>query len=125
MSDGMELGNLIFGHSRGEHPIPRHEGFETEIARLLEGTFPDEDPWTRSYGVHFKNDVWECHPYCWCEREECPQCGTGEQANFKHFASGLEIRWYKYPLRDAYSNQKLTVPNLAKVVDDCLRSLPN
>ena len=119
----MELGNAMFGHSRGVHHIERGVGFENEISRLFRLAFPKSDDWAISYGVEFKNDVWECHPYCWCDNEDCPQCGTGEQANFKHYPSGLEICWYKYPLRDAYSNMPITLRKFCDVIDDCVSSL--
>ena len=43
--------------------------------------------------------------------------------NFLFKPTGFELRWYKYPLRDSYSNEKLTVPMLRKMVDECIRSL--
>lgn len=119
----MELGNAVFGHSRGEHHIERGIGFEEELMRLFDVAFAKVDEWGRSYGHEFKNDTWECHPYCWCDREECPQCGTGEQPNFKHNPTGLEIRWYKYPLRDSYSTVPLTIGKFSAIIDDCIWSI--
>ena len=26
------------------------------------------------YGVEFENDTFMMHPYCWCERDDCPWC---------------------------------------------------
>lgn len=26
------------------------------------------------YGVDFSNDVFSMHPYCWCDKDDCPWC---------------------------------------------------
>jgi hypothetical protein len=43
----------------------------------------------------------------WVERECAPTCSL-LLPNFVHHPSGFELRWYKYPLRDSYSNRPLT-----------------
>jgi len=43
--------------------------------------------------------------------------------NFHHKPSGLKIEWYKYPLRDSYSNRPLTLCEFRAVIDDCIKSL--
>ena len=43
--------------------------------------------------------------------------------NFVHKSSGLTIQWYKYPLRDSYSNVELTLEVFSKIIDDCIKSL--
>lgn len=96
------------------------------------------------YGAYADNDVFMMHPYCWCERADCPWCigcscpedafryfnlsaeevnprdlpdeaidwsrteaipsrrcahCKGEvvpEPNFRHKATGFEVRWYKY-----------------------------
>lgn len=119
----MEIGNAIFGHSRGEWPIPRSTGFEHELIRLFEAYAPKRDKSWREYGVEFSNDVFEVHPYCWCEEETCPQCGTGEQANFLYKPTVFYISWYKYPLRDSYASKKISVHEFCHIIDDCIKSL--
>ncbi len=119
----MELGNAIFGHSRGEWKMPRGEGFEEELGRLFSAAEPARDTSWGDYGIEYDGPVWSAHLYCWCEKEDCPQCGIGEQANFTHKPSGLEIRWYKYPLRDAYASRELTLREFSEIVDECIESL--
>ena len=43
--------------------------------------------------------------------------------NFVHKRSGLTIQWYKYPLRDSYSNVELTIEVFSKIIDECIKSL--
>lgn len=70
-------------------------------------------------------------PYWW---DEC-DCGADERGedcspgcilnkpNFIHKTSGLEIKWYKYPFRDSYSNREFGVEEFASIVSDCINSL--
>jgi len=43
--------------------------------------------------------------------------------NFFHKKSGLTVRWYKYPLRDSYSNIPLTYKILRPIIEDCISSI--
>lgn len=70
----MELGNAIFGHSRGQVPVKRSCGLEEHLQRLFE-TYSTEDEWTRSYGPEFESNVFEVHPYYW---GDC-SCGYAEK----------------------------------------------
>ena len=58
----MELGNLIFGHSRGEYSIPRTKEWEIMIISLLyvcsEDSFLVSPP-------SFENKVFLIFPYYW------------------------------------------------------------
>lgn len=77
------------------------------------------------YGKHFENAVFEMHPYCWCDKDDCPQCGQIEtQANFLHKPTGLAVRWYKYAFRATETNCKVIRPaELRKIVQECIDSL--
>jgi hypothetical protein len=71
----MELGNAIFGHSRGEFHIERGHGWEEELIRLFESYSPRRDNSWREYGEEFVNSIFEVHPYWWGEctcGAECP-----------------------------------------------------
>lgn len=54
----MELGNMLFGNSRGRYPIKREVGFEQEFCRLFakiqECNIEDVD----SYGTDFEVVLW-------------------------------------------------------------------
>jgi len=43
--------------------------------------------------------------------------------NFYYKPTKLEIEWYKYPLRDSYSNQEITLLQFKEIIDDCIRSV--
>lgn len=58
--DNMELGNMLFGNSRGEYKVPRHAAYEGELLRLFRHIEKDN-----GYGPEFVNDVFEIHPYWW------------------------------------------------------------
>lgn len=74
------------------------------------------------YGGCWENDVFMMHPYCWCEKDDCPWCGAYQAPNFRHKQSGLEVRWYKWIGRD----MQVLNPNhadLAAVFRECVESL--
>src|SRR5690348_15291655 len=113
----MELGNLIFGHSRGEYPVPRVSAFEEPIFDLMETIRKGCSP----YGDELENDIFEMYTYWWgecsCRADEedvsdgyivlhKPDCGL-VRPNFRFKPTGYELRWYKYALRDSYASQDL------------------
>ena len=113
----MELGNLIFGNSRGQFPIDR-ETFNELFHEFLRNINFD------SYGVHdihgyngFENKTFVIRPYYWGDDDNFRWL-----PNFVHKPTGLEIQWYKYPLRDSYSNIELTKDMLIKIMDSCVAS---
>jgi len=61
----MELGNAMFGNSRGPVPIERGVGWEEELYRLFESYAPERDNEWREYGVEFENDTFSVFPYYW------------------------------------------------------------
>jgi len=218
-----ELGNLVFGNSRGEYPLKRGVGFEEELFRLFDAYAPDRDNSWREYGVEFENDTFMVFPYYWAgnctcgfdnyeftekhsencflnelEREklkngwvknkygflEYPEkdwetmkkseleivkelykkrgwdtksknwwhgfaircdCDYWERyekwlkkigypnghkescllmkPNFLYKPTGFWIKWYKYPLRDAYTNQVIALQEFKEIIDKCIESV--
>ena len=127
----MELGNMMFGNSRGEVPVPRGAGYEDELIRLFEAyAFNDS---MLHYGPEFENDVFEVHPYWW---GGCT-CGADEQydwpehtadckevvPNFWYKPTDYQLQFYKYPLRDAYANRAVSLREFAAIIDACIESL--
>lgn len=123
----MELGNLLMGNSRGKYKVDRN--LQDEFAKLLHTLDPHG-----YHGVYFDNEVFNMFPYYW---GDCT-CGadddlTGEtnhkedcllvKDNFVYKPLGIKIQWYKYPLRDAYSNIRITKKIMQDMVRNCLKSL--
>lgn len=133
--EGPELGNMLFGNSRGEYLIKRGVGFEDELFRLFEAYAPKRDNSWREYGEEFDNEIFSVMPYYWGDCE----CGYDEKEynsenshskdcriarpNFLYKPTGFEIQWYKYPLRDSYSNKKITLKQFKIIIEDCIRSI--
>ena len=209
----MEIGNALFGNSRGECPVPREE-FEEEWVRLIEAYAPDGD----TYDIEYENDTFAVMRYWWdactCgwdsidgghksvrDLEHAPGCYQRElgairrevgfpgtlsvdmreerlkpiyqkygwdtedknwwygyavrcscdllerqaaiyekyaeelghlghkddcklvMPNFLYKPTGFSISWYKYPLRDAYMSENLTVEQFGEIIDGCINSL--
>ena len=125
----IELGNLLFGHSRGRFVFPRDTYQESFRAFLKDGGFDtygrpcdmckENKNWKEGCGDYrFENDVFALRAYYWGNDER-----VARLPNFLHKPSGYEIRWYKYPLRDAYSSQKLEIGDFNRILTECLASI--
>lgn len=79
------------------------------------------------YGAVYENDVFMLHPFCWCDRDDCPWCGWDEDAgqaqapNFLHKPSGTTAHWYKWIGRSMEWNVRADWPT---VITECFASLP-
>lgn len=98
--ESYELGNLLFGHSRGNYQVDRK--YQERFCEVLEKAGYD------SYGCSESGDNlypnFTVRPYWWGDDD-------AEEATLPNFECkelGLEIAWYKYPLRDSYSNIPFT-----------------
>lgn len=111
----MELGNLMFGHSRGNWEVPSDDAYEQPIAELFEALSPGCAP----YGVPHDNDVFTMNLYWWGE-EDHPDA---DKPNFLHKRTGLELRWYKYALRDSYTNREVSPQEWRSIMDECIASV--
>ena len=102
------------------------------IYEILKGAamVEDEGGWG-SYSYEFHTDKFESYPYMWdyihYDEEEvcnCPGECPDTRPQFRHFATGLEIRWYKYIGRSMESNKSMTALEFYRdVVVDCLEEL--
>lgn len=128
----MELGNMIFGNSRGEHEIDRgyQSAFYHEVLEKMGfdgcGYPEDELPpgWTQEGNVR-ENEDFAIFPYYWGDctcgedlKEDgvcTPDCLLNKP-NMVVKPLGVEIQWYKYPLRDAYCNKPFDSKLLAEIV---------
>ena len=116
--ESMELGNLLFGSSRGEFAIPRGE-WEAAFCSFLERCGFD------SYGYpssgdkpFFENDVFAIRPYDWSGDDT-----AAAQPNVLYKPEGVEIKWYKYPLRDAYCSAHMDFEQFKAMLSACEASM--
>lgn len=123
----MEIGNLLFGNSRGAFQIPRTEGYETVFSAFLErsgfgsyGEILNEklEQYRTADGCGFENDVFVLRPYYWGEDEK-----KMELPNFYFKPKKVEIRWYKYPFRDAYCSTDIDEMGFMYMLAECEKSL--
>lgn len=115
----MELGNLIFGNSRGKYPVERDQ-WERRFGEFLDNLGCD------GYGYYYSPDANEregittdkfiIRPYYWGESD-----AEAEKPNFEYLPTGYKLDWYKYPLRDAYANQDITYEEFDEMLKDCER----
>lgn len=81
-------------------------------------------PWNKGYS---------CMVHCTCGHDKAWKSWAAENThskdcpithpNFWHKPSGFRLDWYKYPLRDSYSNQPLTAELMRKMFAECAGSL--
>jgi len=134
----MELGNLIFGNSRGEFPVNRewqnmfveylHElgfdgyGMPNDVDRNGKSSldFMEKEIKGSDGNTFYKweNEVFSIMPYYWGDDDE-----IAELPNFIYKPTGFELSWYKYALRDSYMNQNLTYQELELLLKNCVTSM--
>lgn len=125
----MSLGNMLFGNSRGEFPVPREEQWEGPLFILL------DELGNGIYGIEFENDVFSVFPYWWgdctCGREyEFADNSHAKECklmvpNFHYKPTDFRLKWYKYAIRDSYMNQNITPREFLEIINECLKSLSN
>ena len=115
--ENMEIGNLIFGNSRGEYHVEPRAEYQEAFCNFLKNNGFEFDG---CYGNknEFENDTFIVRPYYWGENEK-----LAELPNFVYKPTDLEISWYKYPMRDAYSNQDIDIKQFRKILKDCASSM--
>ena len=120
----MELGNLIFGNSRGEYPLDR-DLYEGIVVRGLSDIGCDHYGHLNDKTLEaYRNDrggittsMFEIYPYWWGDEDD----EAADTPNFKHIPTGFEIDWYKYSLRDSYANQDLDPNQVADIFCECAK----
>ena len=117
--DDMELGNLMFGNSRGEYAVEPREEYQDVFCDFLESIGCDMRGWSRIIaGNKTETDKFIVRPYYWGEDED-----EAALPNFVYKPTGLKISWYKYPMRDAYSNQDISIEQFVEILADCAKSM--
>lgn len=114
----LELGNLMFGNSRGEYLIEDREEYQEIFCDFLERNGFDFGGWHDKYGDKYENDTFIIRAYYWGEDEN-----IAALPNFVYKPTGFEIRWYKYPMRNAFANQDISLKEFEEIMRDCDKSM--
>ena len=119
--DDMELGNMMFGNSRGAYHVEPREEYQDAFCDFLyangwDGHAIRGDGFDAQY--EYENDTFVIRAYYWGDDE-----AKAELPNFVYKPTGLEICWYKYPMRDAYSNQDVSIEDFKEILKECAMSM--
>ena len=128
----MELGNMIFGNSRGTYEFPDRDLVDSKEWRSLLSLACDGDFYGYG-GEHFPHnerggvttELFEINPYYWGEcdcvgEEHAPDCPCLRH-NFTYKPTGFWIDWYKYPFRDSYMSEDISKRQLKRMWKNCIR----
>lgn len=116
--EDMELGNMMFGNSRGVYHVEPRRDYQDPFCKFLDRAGFDFYGYYKDGSNYYENDVFIIRAYYWGEDDE-----IAELPNFVYKPTGLEIRWYKYPMRDAYSNQDVGVEDFMGLLEACEKSM--
>lgn len=84
------------------------------------GYCTDENKKHRNIRGGYENETFAINPFWWGEDDNLKEVN---KPNFLYKPTGLEIEWYKYPLRSAYMNQNLSRDELILVFAKCYESI--
>ena len=116
--DTIEIGNLLFGNSRGNFHIPRDTWQNPFVEFLDKNGFDSYGYKDYSQDDFFENDVFSIRPYYWGEDET-----IANLPNFVYKPTGFSISWYKYPMRDAYASDDISDEEFLAILNHCEESL--
>lgn len=138
----MELGNLLFGNSRGSHRVNRdyQDEFVEKVLNNLgfdgygipnDETLVSKKGFIKQKDGAYTNGLFTIFPYWWgdctcgaedkCTDEHDEPCQEDCKLmlpNFIHHPSEFVLQWYKYALRDSYSNHPFNDKTLSIFIDD-------
>lgn len=109
-----ELPGEVFGWSQSS--------IQELVLRGLAVQYGIEQGWVDKYGAKVKTEMFEMHPYCWCDKKECPWCGPQEAPHFSFDGGRVKVRWYKYIGRDmsvTYKCDGREFPSFIEIWDKC------
>lgn len=119
-----ELGNLLFGNSRGTYPVER-ESAEKAFFDIFGDIFSYhgylEDDRFRSGETKrggYENETFSLNPYYWGEDDE-----IADLPNFVYKPENIEISWYKYMFRDSWSNAAPDEAKMKEMFAACRQSM--
>ena len=111
-----EMGQAVWGNSYGEQDFDSLQ--DSYIVEYMLRTIAFYATGDAGYAGDFQNDVFEMRSYYWGDDEE-----KEELPNFRHYKSGLQIRWYKYIGRGMSTNGTVCPKCFIDIFAECLNSL--
>ena len=118
----MEIGHLIFGELDGGYPFPRGDSKEPFKNDHIFRKFL-EDIGCDIYGYCFAPGRF--NQFSW--RNESGGISTDvfdvSPRGFYYRPSDFRLSWYKYALRDAYSNRQISHEEFVSILDGCRKSI--
>lgn len=131
----MELGNLLFGHSRGRYEVDRDmiqplgdlmylmgydEYGRNPLTDRKDKPFDIRENQRTGVDLYDKDGalIMRTRPYWWGDTDSKEGQAQAELPNLEIPSLGFELNWYKHPFRDSYCNRPL-----GDVLDDILRLL--
>lgn len=125
--ESMELGNIVFGNSRGNYSIVPRADYEDMfynnfLIKIGADAYGHPDNF-KIFGLRnsdelaefYDNDIFVMRPYYWGDDE-----ALMVKPNFEFKPKHITISWYKYPMRDAYCNQDLTLDEFDTMLAECV-----
>lgn len=132
----MEIGNMLFGNSRGKYEFPDRKLVNSKSWRdFVEILDADEymclsnhNQWRHDVAIRDAYGGWtfcdadgqkifQISPYYWGEDETLQA-----RHNFVYkpdTSEELAIDWYKYPFRDAYMSRPVSKTMLKRIFEEC------
>lgn len=115
----MELGNMLFGHSRGEYPLTNRQLVNCKSWYALCKKAGVDAGYGHGENYGFDNDTFTIRPYWWGD-DDAPEATL---PNFLYKPTGFQIMWYKYAFRDSYMNQNLSDRQIKAIWKKCAESI--
>lgn len=118
----MEIGNLLFGNSRGEFNFPNRDLVNCEEwETLLKVCECDHYGYTSNKQKEnnrggYENEIFCISPYYWGEDKD-----IASLPNFIYKPINFTIDWYKYPFRDSYMNKQLNEKEIKNIFKKCYK----
>ena len=91
------------------------------ILRAIAEFYGDKNNWPTKYGIVYENEVFMMHTFCWCAEDDCPWC-NGNAPNFWYKPTDFKVTWYKYIGRSMEFNRKITIPEAAEILSECIKA---